>query len=32
MFLTALAFIPVAMRYKQQTYIQDEEDAEPASA
>ena len=29
MFLTALFFIPVAMRYKEQTYIQDEEDAEP---
>jgi POT family proton-dependent oligopeptide transporter len=32
MAVTAVLFIPVAMLYKEKTYIQDEEDAEPASA
>ena len=32
MAVTAVLFIPVAMWYKEKTYIQDEEDAEPASA
>jgi len=32
MAVTAVLFIPVAMWYREKTYIQDEEDAEPASA
>ena len=29
MLVTAIAFIPVAMRYREKTYIQDAEDAVP---
>jgi POT family proton-dependent oligopeptide transporter len=31
MAVTAVLYIPVAMFYKEKTYIQDEQDAEPAS-